>query len=72
MKKYRLCKLYRDVRIEAGLTQVQLAKRLNEPQSYVSKYENGERRLDLIEIEDLCAAVDVSLEDFVRRYLDSK
>jgi transcriptional regulator with XRE-family HTH domain len=32
-----------------GVTQVQLANRLGLPQSYVSKYESGERRLDLIE-----------------------
>ena len=32
----------------AGLTQVELAERLRKPQSYVSKFERGERRLDVI------------------------
>lgn len=38
-----------ELRKEAGLTQVELAQRLGRPQSYVSKYERGERRLDVVE-----------------------
>ena len=36
-------------RKRAGLTQQQLARRLERPQSFVSKYESGERRLDVVE-----------------------
>ena len=36
-------------RDKAGLTQVQLAERLGKPQSFISKYETGERLLDVIE-----------------------
>lgn len=43
------CSLLRTARVKAGFTQEDVAKRLNRPQSYVSKYESGERRLDVIE-----------------------
>ena len=42
-----------------GLTQATLAARLGKPQSYVAKYENGERRLDVIEFLDVAAAIGV-------------
>jgi transcriptional regulator with XRE-family HTH domain len=60
--------LLRQIRLEAGLRQSDLAERLGQPQSFVSKYESGERRLDLLEVREICAAVGVSLEDFVRRF----
>lgn len=70
MDKSRLTSLLRDVRQEAGLTQATLADRLHQSQSYVSKYESGEQRLDLLEIEAVCVATGVSLKDFVERYLE--
>jgi ribosome-binding protein aMBF1 (putative translation factor) len=48
-------------RDKAGLTQVDVAKPLGVPQSVVSKYESGERRLDLLELSDVCAAMGVPL-----------
>lgn len=42
-------KKLRQARADSGLTQVQVAKRLKKPQSFVSKTESGERRLDLVE-----------------------
>ncbi|MEH6471014.1 MAG: helix-turn-helix transcriptional regulator [Halopseudomonas sp.] len=54
----------RVLRLNAQLTQVQLAKSLNKPQSYVSKYESGERRLDLLEVMAICHACGVALERF--------
>ena len=59
--------LLRQVRTEAGLTQTEIAQRLGQPQSFVSKYESGERRLDVLELRQVCAVVGVSLDDFVRR-----
>lgn len=44
-------------RKEVGLTQAQLAAELDRPQSYVSKYENGERSLDVIEFVAVCEAL---------------
>ncbi len=70
MKKRRLAALLRQIRAEAGLTQGQIAGSIGQTQSYVSKYENGEQRLDLIELETVCKAVGISLTEFVRRYLE--
>lgn len=46
-----------EIRTNAGLTQVALAKRLGRPQSFVSKFENGERRLDVIEFIEIARAL---------------
>lgn len=64
----RLLALLRQVRRDAGLRQVDLAQLLGQPQSFVSKYESGERRLDLVQLEQICKAVGISLEEFVRRF----
>lgn len=72
MKRRRLASVLLEFRLEAGLTQAQVAKKIGQAQSYVSKYEGGEQRLDLIELEAICKAVDVSLRDLVDRYLETK
>lgn len=70
MKKLHLATLLRKVRTEAHLTQAQVAEKIGQTQSYVSKYETGEQRLDLIELEAVCNAVGISLTEFVRDYLE--
>ena len=60
-----LKRLLRELRTQKGLTQVQLAEDLGKPQSFVSKYEMGERRLDLIEIRAVCECLDVTLSELV-------
>ena len=70
MKKKRLAALLRQIRLEATLTQGQVAERIGQSQSYVSKYESGEQRLDLIELEAVCNAVGISLTELVRRHLE--
>ena len=62
-----LLTLLKKIRVEAGLRQVDLAKRLKVPQSMVSKYEVGERRLDLVELRDICAILGVSLVEVIER-----
>jgi transcriptional regulator with XRE-family HTH domain len=55
-------------RKSAGLTQVGLADRLGRPQSFVSKYERGERRLDVIEFCEVCRALGVDPVAFLRSF----
>lgn len=63
----QLCALLRDLRREAGLTQVDVADKLSVPQSFVSKYESGERRLDVIELRHVARALDTTLETVISR-----
>lgn len=53
----RLCDLLIQARLNADLTQVDLAEKLRRPQSFVSKYETGERRLDVIEFIEVTDAI---------------
>jgi transcriptional regulator with XRE-family HTH domain len=65
---YQLAELLRALRDEAGLTQVQVAKRLGRDQGYVSKYESAERRVDLIQWRDICGALGLDLITVVKRF----
>lgn len=64
-----LQELITNCRSEAQLTQQQLAKLLKRPQSYVSKYESGERKLTLPEIRSIVECCGSNLVDFVTLYL---
>ncbi|MCV7251622.1 helix-turn-helix transcriptional regulator [Mycobacterium hackensackense] len=63
----QLCALLRDLRREAGLTQVEVAARLGVPQSFVSKYESGERRLDVIELRNVANSLETTLVDVIAK-----
>jgi transcriptional regulator with XRE-family HTH domain len=63
----RLCDVLRAMRREAGLTQVQVAAALDVPQSFVSKYESGERRLDVIELGHVAQVLGVKVKDVLSR-----
>lgn len=56
----------RTVRLDQGVTQVELARRLDAPQSFVSKVESGERALKLYEVYWYAEALEVSVEELVR------
>ncbi|MFK5978153.1 MAG: helix-turn-helix transcriptional regulator [Rhizobiaceae bacterium] len=45
------------LRKQSGMTQSQLAEKLGKPQSFVAKFEGGERRLDIIEFVDVVKAL---------------
>lgn len=58
----------KESRLEAGLTQAQLAAKLDVDQSTVSKIERSERRIDVVELKLICDALGISLRDFVDRF----
>ena len=60
-------RLLKQVREEAGITQVELAKKLGQSQSFVSKVERGDRRLDIVQLRTLCRVLGTSLPAFVER-----
>lgn len=64
----KLLVLLRQLRLDAGLRQEDLAQRLGKPQPYVSRYESGERRLDILELREVCVALRVKLTDFVQEF----
>ena len=70
-KQKRLRTLLRQIRVDAGLRQVDVADRLNEPQSFVSKYERGERQLDFVEVDEVCEALGITVSEFVRKLEES-
>lgn len=63
-----LLELLRQVRLDAGLRQTDVAKKLGKPQSFVSNYESGERRLDLLQLQAVCEVVGIKVGDFVGRF----
>lgn len=72
MKKTIYSKEYKDLlqqlkraRKKSGLTQAEIAKRLRKPQSFVSKIENGERRLDVIELKRISKLYGVHINDIL-------
>ncbi|OIR10071.1 anaerobic benzoate catabolism transcriptional regulator [mine drainage metagenome] len=50
-------------RKDRGVTQVEMARRLGKPQSFVSSYEAGQRRVDVLELLRIAQALDLSAED---------
>jgi transcriptional regulator with XRE-family HTH domain len=56
------------MRNERSMTQAELSSALGMPQSFVSKYEMGERRLDFVEVGRICAELGMPLTSFVGLY----
>ena len=61
-----------EARKKAALSQAQLADKLSRPQSFVSKYERGERRLDVVEFEVVADALGIEPIRFLRKLYDRK
>ena len=63
-----LVDLLKQARAAAGLSQTQLAKKLGQSQSFVSKMEVGERRLDMVQLRTVCLALGTTLPELVARW----
>jgi ribosome-binding protein aMBF1 (putative translation factor) len=65
-RKYeRFRRLLVEARKTHGVTQVDLAGRLGRPQSFVSKYERGERRLDVVEFLEVARAIGIDAKEMI-------
>lgn len=60
--------LLKEAREAAGLSQVELAGKLKQSQSFVSKMETGDRRLDMVQLRTVCVALGTTLTEFVARF----
>lgn len=67
-----LLEVLRLLRQEAGVTQVALADRLDNTQTFVSKVERGERRLDLVEFVEWCEALELQPQAAFLTFLDRR
>lgn len=63
-----LLSLLKKHRKAAGLTQVQCSKALERPQSFMSDVESGTRRLDIVQLRDLCKVLGVGLQDLIAEF----
>ena len=61
-------KLLKELRMAKNFSQMELAARLGMPQSYVSKYETGERRLDFAETVLVCEALGIGIQSFAKAF----
>ena len=63
-----LLELVREVRLAAGVTQEELSRKLGRPQSFVSDVERGTRRLDVLELRDICGHLAHPFVELVAEY----
>jgi transcriptional regulator with XRE-family HTH domain len=66
------CKILVEARKTSGLTQIELAVRLGKPQSFVSKYESGERGLHVVEFISVCDALHVNPAELIEAFKERK
>ena len=64
-----LAQMLGDLRRERGLLQQDVADRLNRPQAFVSKYESGVRRLDMVEFLDVVAALGADPSQLLKQFI---
>jgi transcriptional regulator with XRE-family HTH domain len=69
-KRTKFCRILREIRLAANLRQKDVAEKLNRPQTYVSKYESGEKSLDIFELQEIGAVLGFSLKDIAQKLED--
>lgn len=70
-QRYELLrKELRKARVQAKLLQIDLAKKLKKPQSYISKVESGERNIDVIEFTSYCDALGLEPSKWLKKLVD--
>ena len=67
IRNEQLSQSLRVARRQAGLTQVQVAKRLHKDESYVSNVESGKCQIGVVELSDFCLVYGVQLSTFLKR-----
>lgn len=55
----------KEIRVELSLSQFDVAKKMNKPQSYISKIERGERRIDIAELQEIASIYGKNVKDFL-------
>lgn len=63
-----LLQVLKRMRVESGMTQAQCSAALGRPQSFMSDVERGVRRLDIVQLRDLCLVLKTDLSSFTRTY----
>jgi transcriptional regulator with XRE-family HTH domain len=68
-REYKIfCRLLRESRDADSISQIELASQLKETPSEISKFERGERRLDIVQLHRWCKSLGIGLTDFVREF----
>jgi transcriptional regulator with XRE-family HTH domain len=60
--------VFTELRNKKGLLQTDLAKKLNVHQSFISKIETGQRRVDIIELREICRHLNTNIVDFCKAF----
>ncbi|WP_423457483.1 helix-turn-helix domain-containing protein [Ottowia sp. VDI28] len=67
-----LLSVLKTARKRMGVSQVELAERLRNTQTFVSKCERGERRIDAVELVEFAEALDIAPQDLLKEYLEKR